>query len=146
MTADPFELIVEDDPDPGHVCALAAGLVAYNRSHVDRDRPEPLGVFLRAYGQILGGAEGATHWRWLYVKRLWVDDTVRRQGAGRQVMAMMEEAARRRGCRAAWLDTFSFQALGFYQGRGYRLFGELTDYPPGHTRHFLWKPLDQTVP
>jgi hypothetical protein len=57
-------------------------------------------------------------------------------------MAAMEDAARRRGCRAAWLDTFSFQAPGFYRGLGYRVFGKLAGYPPGHTRHFLWKPLD----
>jgi ribosomal protein S18 acetylase RimI-like enzyme len=146
VTADPFELIVEDDPDPEHVRQLVAGLVAYNRSQAEDSNHKPLGVFLRVNDQILGGAEGYTHWRWLYVSHLWVDDTVRRQGAGRQVMAMMEEAGRRRGCGAAWLDTFSFQALGFYQALGYRLFGELTDYPPGHTRHYLWKPLDQTMP
>jgi hypothetical protein len=57
-------------------------------------------------------------------------------------MAAMEDAAQRRGCRAAWLDTFSFQAPGFYQALGYRAFGELAGYPPGHTRHFLWKPLE----
>jgi hypothetical protein len=55
---------------------------------------------------------------------------------------MMEDAARGRGCRAAWLDTYSFQARGFYQGLGYQQSGELRDYPPGHARHFLWKPLD----
>lgn len=146
MIHDPFELIVEDDPNPEHVQVLAAGLVAYNTSQVDPDRPEPLAVFLRGHGQILGGAEGHTHWRWLQVNRLWVDDTVRRHGAARQVMTTIEQAARRRGCQAAWLDTFSFQALGFYQKLGYRVFGELTDYPPGHARHFLWKPLDHEMP
>lgn len=142
MTADPFELIVEDDPDPEHVRQVVAGLAAYNASHVEASNHKPLGVFLRRDDQILGGAVGNTHWRWLYVSYLWVDDTVRRQGTGRQVMAMMEEAARRRGCRAAWLDTFGFQAPGFYQTLGYRAFGELRDYPQGHTRHYLWKPLD----
>lgn len=146
MTPDPVELIIEDDPAPEHVQALTDGLVAYNSAQVDADRPEPLAVFLRVHGQILAGAEGHTHWRWLRVNRLWVDGTVRRQGAGRQVMTRMEEAARRRGCQAAWLDTFSFQALGFYQRLGYRLFGELTDYPPGHARHFLSKPLDRKLP
>ena len=42
MTAGRFELIVEDDPDPGHVRELAAGLVAYNQAQVVQDRPEPL--------------------------------------------------------------------------------------------------------
>jgi hypothetical protein len=40
VTADPFELIVEDDHDPGHERELAAGLAAYNRSQAERsDQP-----------------------------------------------------------------------------------------------------------
>lgn len=141
MTPDPVELIVEDEPNPRHVQALTAGLVAYNSGKINPDRPAPLAVFLRFDGQVRAGAEGHTHWRWLHVNRVWVADTIRRHGSGRRVMTAIEEAARRRGCQAAWLDTFSFQALGFYQRLGYRTFGELADYPPGHVRHFLWKPL-----
>jgi hypothetical protein len=40
-----------------------------------------------------------------------------------------------------FLDTFSFQAPGFYQKLGYRVFGELVDFPPGHTRQYLTKRL-----
>jgi hypothetical protein len=89
--------------------ALTDGLVACNSAQVDPDRFEPLGVFLSAHDQILAGAEGHTHWRWIHVNRVWVGDTVRQHGAGRQVMSRLEEAARRRGCQVAWLDTFSFQ-------------------------------------
>jgi len=88
--ADPFELLVEEEPDPEHVCQLVDGLVAYNRSRAEAPDRQPLGVFLRVRDQILGGANGYTHWRWLYVSHLWIDGTHRRQGAGRQVMAMMD--------------------------------------------------------
>jgi hypothetical protein len=40
-----------------------------------------------------------------------------------------------------WLDSFSFQAPGFYRRLGYAEFGVVEDYPPGHTRHFLKKRL-----
>jgi hypothetical protein len=46
------------------------------------------------------------------------------------------------GARSVHLDTYDFQALGFYKKLGYGVFGELDDYPPGHTRYFLTKPLD----
>ena len=46
-----------------------------------------------------------------------------------------------RGCRYAHLDTFSYQARPFYDRLGYRLFGELENYPPGHSRFFLRKQL-----
>ena len=32
-----------------------------------------------------------------------------------------------------------FQALSFYQKLGYQIFGQLEDYPVGHTRYFLQK-------
>jgi len=52
-----------------------------------------------------------------------------------------EDEARHRGAKNAYLDTFSFQAPDFYKKHGYRVFGELQDFPPGHQRHFLTKRL-----
>ena len=40
------------------------------------------------------------------------------------------------GCFARNLETHSYEALGFYQKRGYEVFGTLEDYPPGHTQVF----------
>jgi ribosomal protein S18 acetylase RimI-like enzyme len=56
------------------------------------------------------------------------------------LMAQAEGRARERGYHSAWLDTFSFQARGFYEKLGYEEFGRL-DYPPDHYRHFLRKRL-----
>ena len=57
----------------------------------------------------------------------------------------MESEAARRGCHSSHLDTFDFQALGFYEKLGYRTFGELDDYPPGHRRYSLARPLGGNV-
>lgn len=40
------------------------------------------------------------------------------------------------------LDTFSFQAPGFYRKLGVSEFGHIADYPSGHQRHFFQKCLD----
>jgi len=56
------------------------------------------------------------------------------------LMGQAEGRARERGCHSTWLDTFSFQARGFYEKLGYEEFGRL-DYPPGHYRHFMRKRL-----
>lgn len=95
---------------------------------------------------IVGGADGHTHWGWLRVSHLWVAESLCGGGLGRRLMHAIEDAGRGRGCRGAWLDTFSFQAPGFYAAIGYRPFGDLGDYPPGHTRHYLCKPLDPVTP
>lgn len=38
-------------------------------------------------------------------------------------------------------EGYYFDALPFYQRRGYQVFGELRDLPPGQRRIFLWKSL-----
>ncbi len=40
-----------------------------------------------------------------------------------------------------WLDTFAFQAPGFYEKLGYEIFGTLDQFPRGSCRHFLYKRL-----
>ena len=58
-----------------------------------------------------------------------------------QLMSAAETEARRRGCHHALLDTFDFQARPFYEQLGYVAFGELEDFPRGHSRYFLSKHL-----
>jgi ribosomal protein S18 acetylase RimI-like enzyme len=70
-----------------------------------------------------------------------VDGAHRGGGWGRALLERAEEEAIARGLQGVWLDTFSFQAPGFYQKLGYEVFGTLADYPPGHTRYFLRKTL-----
>jgi GNAT superfamily N-acetyltransferase len=90
---------------------------------------------------VIGGLWGRTSWSFLYIELLYVPDPLRGQGFGSRLLRQAEEEALRRGCRGAWLDTFSFQAPGFYRRRGYKVFGAIEDYPPGHTRYFLRKAL-----
>ncbi len=92
-------------------------------------------------GTLFGGLSGQLSYGWLFVDLLWVHQEVRAQGHGRGLMLAAEQEARSRGCRHAWLDTFSFQAREFYQKLGYVVFGELDDFPPGHRRYFLRKDL-----
>lgn len=58
-------------------------------------------------------------------------------------MKMAEREAVQRGCHGAWLDTFEFQARGFYEQLGYVCFGELPNYPLGFARFFMKKMLTQ---
>jgi GNAT superfamily N-acetyltransferase len=75
------------------------------------------------------------------VELLFVPKEYRGAGLGTELMRLAEEEARRRGCRGAWLDTFSFQARGFYERLGYSVFGTIGDHPPGHSRFFMKKAL-----
>ena len=58
---------------------------------------------------------------------------------------MAEEEGRKRGCTDATVDTFSFQAKGFYEKMGYIQCGEIKNippFPPGVTRYFMRKKID----
>ena len=59
-------------------------------------------------------------------------------------MQLAEREAVSRGCHGAWLDTFEFQARGFYERIGYECFGELPGYPRGFSRFFMKKILLQS--
>jgi ribosomal protein S18 acetylase RimI-like enzyme len=72
---------------------------------------------------------------------MWVREELRGRAYGRSLLTLAEEEARQRGARHAHLDTFSFQAPGFYERHGYRVFGELQDFPRGHRRYYLTKEL-----
>ena len=58
------------------------------------------------------------------------------------MLAAAEAEGTRRGCTAAVLYTISFQAPGFYERHGYRVFGTIDCAPPGTSRIFMSKNLD----
>ncbi len=124
--------------------AITAGLRRFNVNHMTPEEASPFNIVLRDDdGTIVGGCVCETRWHWLFVDRLWVSDAFRGAGFGTALLEAAEDEARARGCTKAHLDTISFQARPFYEKLGWRLFGTLDDYPPGHTRYFLQKDLPQ---
>lgn len=98
----------------------------------------PLALTLRGgEGALVAGLNGASHWRWLYVRHLWVAEGARGQGLGRRLMDEAERVARVRGCVGMYVDTFDPRAAGFYQSCGFVRAGEIANFPPGHRRIYL---------
>lgn len=121
--------------------AIAGPLVRYNELQAGPGHYQPLVLALHdEVGSVIGGLWASTGYGWLYTQMLLVPESLRGQGVGQQLMAQAEDEARQRGCHHAWVDT-QFGARPFYEKLGYRVFGELPDYPPGHTRSFLQKAL-----
>ena len=133
------EFEVTFEPTHEETSRLAAGLGEHARSFVDRDGFDPVAVFIREDGELLGGISGVLNWNWLQISLLWVDDSLRGSGSGKRLMETIESLARERGCEYAHVDTFSFQARAFYESLDYEVFAELEDYPPGHSRFYLRK-------
>lgn len=136
-----LRLTFDDTPAPEDVAVLVQGLVAFNeRNWPDIQPSQLLRIFLRDGGKVVAGLAGHCYGGWLFIAYLWVSEHLRRQGIGRELMAEAERRARERGCHSVWLDTYSFQASGFYHKLGYEIFGTL-DCPPDRKRYFLQKRL-----
>ena len=122
--------------------AIVRPLIAYNALQTGISDHRPLIVALRDdQGEVVGGLWGRTGYSWLYVELLVVPESLRGKRVGTELLGRAEAEAFARGCRHVWLDTFEFQARGFYERLGYRCFGELADYPPGFSRYFMTKAL-----
>jgi len=133
---------IDHQPSPDDLSALAEHLIAFNTSQVGSSNRRPLLVAAHdADDQLVAGLEAFTLWNWLFVAYLWVHETRRGEGLGTRLVRVAEQEGARLGCTRVHLDTFSFQALDFYRKLGFRVFGSLEDYPPGHTRYFLRKDL-----
>ncbi len=123
--------------------AVFTGLLAFNQSASgDALDDQPVNrVIHDAAGQVVAGIAADVCGGWLMVHALWVDDTQRGRGLGKALLADAERQARALGAHAVTLDTFSWQAEGFYLKQGYAVFGRLQDFPPGHQRLYLHKRL-----
>jgi GNAT superfamily N-acetyltransferase len=89
--------------------------------------------------KVIGGVIGDAFGGWLHVELLWVEKSVRGRGLGTKLMQMAESRADELGCTSSYLNTYSFEARGFYEGLGYEVFATLEGYPRGHSKHFLRK-------
>jgi predicted N-acetyltransferase YhbS len=118
-------------------------LLAHNLANGGDDALETFALLLRApdSNEVIGGLYGKISYRWLLIDLVSVPESMRGQGIGERLMRMAEEVAQKKNCTGIWLETFSFQAPGFYQKLGYTEFGRLADYPPGHTRFYFQKSL-----
>jgi GNAT superfamily N-acetyltransferase len=131
-----------DTPDATARSVLLRGLMGFNATQVGHPEDSHLLALLLsdpATGEIIGGLWGDTLFGQLHISLLFVPETSRHAGLGRRLMGDAEAEAIRRGCAGAWLNTFSFQARGFYEKLGYTVFGTLDNQPPGYSRFFLKK-------
>lgn len=140
MTTTGLRITVEQAPSPADEQVVRDGLRAFNARFIGPPDERPLAVFVRdEHGLAIGGLVGHTRWGWTYVSKFWLPAELRGSGHGGRLLAAAEAEAWARGCVGMHLDTFEFQALPFYQGRGYELFGTLDGFPPGYRQFHLRK-------
>jgi ribosomal protein S18 acetylase RimI-like enzyme len=134
-------LKIEKVLGPAATREIFKALGAYNKAATGTSDYRQLAITVRDKGKIVGGLVAETYWNWMYVRSLWLSERHRRKGWGSKLMRTAETEARKRRVRNVFLDSFTFQAPGFYAKLGYREFGRLKDFPVGHDRVYMTKAL-----
>ncbi|WP_312272132.1 GNAT family N-acetyltransferase [Pseudomonas sp.] len=131
------------NPKENERSAILKPLRAHNHSKAGDPKPESIALLVRDENtnEVIGGLYGEIYYRWLFIELLAIPEETRGQGIGSRLVDMAEDVARERSCVGIWLDTFDFQAPGFYQKHGFTEFGHLDSFPPEHTRFFFQKRL-----
>ncbi len=137
-----YQIAFVEAPEQSAWGIIGRGIRDFNTQQAGDDRAQRLCYAVFGPGdEIVGGVIGVVHWNWLYVDLMWLREDLRGRGYGHRLLALLEEEARQHGATQVYLDTFSFQAPEFYRRHGYRVYGELKDFPAGHDRLFLTKTL-----
>ena len=137
-----INIVYVESPGGDEWGAIGGGINTYNQEKAGEEKSQRVCYVLHTpEEEIVGGVIGLIYWDWFYVDLMWIREEFRRQGYGHRLLNLAEEEARQRGARFAHLDTFSVQAPEFYKKHGYRVFGELHEFPNGHQRYYLTKEL-----
>ena len=137
-----YKIVQVEKPDDNMWEVIGGGIHNFNEQHAGEQNYKRICFVLHTpEGEVAGGLIGEIYWDWFYVDLLFIKEELRRHGYGGCILTLSEEEARKSGATHAFLDTFSFQSPDFYKKHGYQVFGELKDFPPGHTRYYLTKQL-----
>lgn len=121
---------------------LSDGMLKYHAQQGHQRASEVVNIFLKDNEKKMrGGVIVTILWNGMEINSLWVDEPWRGQGWGRRLVEAAENEGRKRGCTFAYTNTFTWQAPGFYEKLGYKIYGKLDDFPPGNTLTYYTKNL-----
>ena len=133
---------ITKDGDERDIRDIFEMLKEYNLSNREQSENVPIGIFCEnEAGKKFAGLTGETFGNWLCIHYLFVDEQLRGSGIGSKLLSAAENEAIQRGCKYAFVDTFSFQAPEFYKKHGYKEVFTLNEYPYTGKRHYYTKEL-----
>ena len=123
---------------------LSKGIQSFNQKHISDEvvfeEDTKFAVLAKdENGIVQGGIRATAFWNYCIIELLWLSEDTRGLGVGTQLMEAAERFAKSKGFHYLRTETLSFQAKPFYEKLGFTVFGELPDYPTGHTTYCLVK-------
>lgn len=127
---------------------ISANLHTYNRNKCEwirkntEEKPSKInyhnfGVY--DCGKLIGGAIGIIQFGWYFLEELWIDENYRGNDIGTELIKNIEKCAINNNAIGVRMETWNFQAKGFYEKMGYKVYATFEDCPPGTVDYFLKK-------
>lgn len=134
----PYRLTVTSKPRQSAINTLRQRVFAEDKLN-DLPQADYAVVLRNLMGQIIGGALCEFDAGWLFIDALWVEDSERGKGYGKQILQAAESYAAQQGVHNVYLFTSDFQAKPVYEACGYHLFGTMPERPIGHEVYYFQK-------
>ncbi len=136
----PYSITSHDGVPEQEAQVVDAGLAEANDLAAPLHEVRLLSCFAKdAHGRVIGGAVGRRWRNCCELEQLWVKQDSRRSGLGSALVLAFDAKAKERGCTNFYLETFNFQAPGFYASLGYTVSHEHKVYPHGISRLLMVK-------
>ena len=125
-----MEIDVTYSPAAEDISAIYNGLVEFNAPYFPNLEEKSVAGFIRnADGTIIGGVSAVIIFTSLHVRYLWLSESIRSGGYGRKLLSAIELEAKQAGVENVYVDTYTFQAPGFYEKLGFAEVGRYRNYP-----------------
>ena len=139
---DGWQIEITEQPDRVADQVLDEGLEIFNNQAAELAAGAPLRCYARTpSGELAGGVIARTWGACCEVQIVWVNEKHRRRGVATELLRMVENAARSRGCRLVYLETFSFQAPSLYERADYKVATTFSGFPAGIRKFIMQKQL-----
>lgn len=136
-----YKVVVDYAPSVADNAAVTEGITA-SIEDVIGERDKEFSIFLKNdSGKVFGGIQAFLDSESLYIDVLWVEKSLQKHGYGTKLLDAAEREAIENGCIFSLVDTWDFQAEGFYLKNGYERLDEIKNYWHGHSKIFLKKKL-----
>ena len=89
--------------------------------------------------KLIWGAIGFLQYNWYFLDLLYINEEYREKYIGTNLLKQIEKFAIKEKLTGVRMETWDFQAKGFYEKNGYTVFAEIKDCPPGTICYFLKK-------
>ncbi|MFN7709685.1 MAG: GNAT family N-acetyltransferase [Holosporales bacterium] len=133
-----MKLALQLEPSPEILERISQGVTDYAQEMRGLPPIEPFAIPLEdENGKLVGGCHGITYYGCIYMDALWIGESHRHQGWGRQLVQQMEAYGVRKGCTFATVNTMDWEALPFYEKLGYTIEFVRGGYPKNSKLYFL---------